>query len=184
MALPPTHEKSDVGLIDCVLVWDKELDLVLVMAVAVVGGGVNGYGCRRRWAAIRPAMLYGSECWPITKALAFRVKVAELRMLRWTCGKTMVDMISNEVFREALDVDSIIDKMREGRLRWFGHVKRRPQSAPVRRVEAMVVEGSRRRGRPKHRWEDRLKMDMKELRLSKDMTSDRNAWRDKIRISR
>nr|GEW80427.1 ataxia telangiectasia mutated family protein [Tanacetum cinerariifolium] len=114
-------------------------------------------------AAIRPARLYGSECWPITKALAFRVEVAELRMLRWTCGKTMVDMISNE-----------IDKMREGR--WFGHVKRRPQSAPVRRVEAMVVEGSRRRGRPKLRWEDRLKMDMKELRLSEDMTSDRNAY--------
>nr|GFC71776.1 putative cytochrome P450 [Tanacetum cinerariifolium] len=52
------------------------------------------------------------------------------------------------------------------------------------RVEAMVVEGSRRRGRPKLRWEDRLKMDMKELRLSEDMTSDRNAWRDRIRISR
>nr|GFB16867.1 protein transport protein SEC24-like CEF [Tanacetum cinerariifolium] len=46
------------------------------------------------------------------------------------------------------------------------HVKRRPQTAPVRRVKAMLVEGSRRRGRPKLRWEDRLKQDMKELRLS------------------
>nr|GEV28416.1 DNA-directed DNA polymerase [Tanacetum cinerariifolium] len=135
-------------------------------------------------AAIRPAMLCGSKCWPITKALAFRVEVAELRMLRWTCSKTMVDMISNEVFRATLDVDSIIDKIREGRLRWFGHVKRRPQSASVRRVEAIVVEGSRKRGRPKLRWEDRLKIDMKELHLSEDMTSDRNAWRDRIRISR
>nr|GEY30214.1 histone-lysine N-methyltransferase EZA1 [Tanacetum cinerariifolium] len=111
----------------------------------------------------------------IRAALAFRVEVAELRMLRWTCGKTMVDMISNEVFRAALEVDSIIDKMREGRLRWLEHVNRRPQSALVRRVEAMVVEGTRRRGRPKIRWEDRLKMDMKELRLSEDMISDRNA---------
>nr|GEX77477.1 hypothetical protein [Tanacetum cinerariifolium] len=51
------------------------------------------------------------------------------------------------------------------------------------RVEALVVEGSRRRGRPKLRWEDRLKMDMKELCLSKEMTSDRNAWRDRIRIN-
>nr|GEZ91610.1 hypothetical protein [Tanacetum cinerariifolium] len=102
-------------------------------------------------AAIRPAMLYGSECWPITKALAFTVEVAKFRMLR---------------------------------LRWFGHVKRTPQSVPVRTVEAMVVEGTRRRGRPKLRWEDRLKMDMKELRLSEDITSDRNAWRDRIRISR
>nr|GEW69230.1 hypothetical protein [Tanacetum cinerariifolium] len=133
--------------------------------------------------AIRPAMLYGSECWPITKAQANRVEVAELRMLRWTCGRTMVDMIPNGVFRAVLAVDSIIDKMREGRLRWFGHVKRRPQTAPVRRVEALLVDGVRRRGRPKLRWEDRLKMDMKELLLSEDMTSDRNAWRDRIRIS-
>nr|GEW41812.1 ataxia telangiectasia mutated family protein [Tanacetum cinerariifolium] len=109
-------------------------------------------------AVIRPTMLYGSKCWPIMKALSNKVEVAELRMLRWTCD--------------------------EGRrLRWFGHVKRRPQTAPVRRVEALVVEGSSRRGRPKLRWEDRLKMDMKELRLSEDMTSDRNAWRDRIRTS-
>ncbi|GJV97159.1 retrovirus-related pol polyprotein LINE-1 [Tanacetum coccineum] len=132
---------------------------------------------------IRPAMLYGSECWPITKAQANRVEVAELRMLRWTSGKTMVDMIPNGVFRVELGVASIIDKMMEGGLRWFGHVKRRPQTAPVRRVEAMLVEGSRRRGRPKLRWEDRIKLDMKELLLSEDMTSDRSEWRDRIRIS-
>ncbi|GKA83664.1 hypothetical protein Tco_0805259 [Tanacetum coccineum] len=129
-------------------------------------------------------MLYGSECCPITKAQANRVKVAEFRMLRWTYDKTMVDMIPNRVFRAGLDVDSIIDKMREGRLRWFGHVKRRPQNAHVRRVEAMLVEGSMRRGRPKLRWEDRLKQDMMKLLLSMDMTSDRNAWRDRIRINR
>ncbi|GJX14903.1 ataxia telangiectasia mutated family protein [Tanacetum coccineum] len=117
------------------------------------------------------------ECWPITKALANRMEVAELRMLRWTCGKTMLDMIPNGVYRAELEVETIINKMREGRLRWFGHVRRRPQSAPVRRVEALVVDGMRRRGRPKLRWEDRVKLDMKELLLSEDMTSDRNEWR-------
>nr|GEY68762.1 integrator complex subunit 11 [Tanacetum cinerariifolium] len=65
-------------------------------------------------AAIRPAMLYGLECWPITKAQANRMEVVELRMLRWTCGRTMVDMIPNGVFKAVLKVDSIIDKMREG----------------------------------------------------------------------
>ncbi|GKB87948.1 retrovirus-related pol polyprotein LINE-1 [Tanacetum coccineum] len=133
--------------------------------------------------AIRLAMLYGSECWPITKALANRVEVAKLRMLRWTCGKILLDMIPNEVYRAQLKVDSIINKMREVRLRWFGHVRRRPQSAPVRRVESLVVDGLRRRGRPKLRWEDRVKHDMKELLLSEDMTSDRNKWRARIRVS-
>ncbi|GKF20328.1 hypothetical protein Tco_0068966 [Tanacetum coccineum] len=72
--------------------------------------------------------------------------------------------------------------MREGRLRWVGHVRRRPQSAPVRRVEALVVDGLRRRGRPKLRWEDIVKLDMKELLLSEDMTSNRNEWRARIRL--
>ncbi|GJX90059.1 hypothetical protein Tco_0343385 [Tanacetum coccineum] len=84
--------------------------------------------------SIRPTMLYGSECW---KEKANKVKVAKLRMLRWTCGKTMFDMISNRVYRAELEVKTIINKMREGRLRWSGHVRRRPQSTLVRRVEAL-----------------------------------------------
>ncbi|GJV08821.1 reverse transcriptase domain-containing protein [Tanacetum coccineum] len=67
--------------------------------------------------AIRPAMLYESECRPITKALANMVEVAELRMLRWTCGKTLLDMIPNGVYRAQLEVETIINKMREGLLR-------------------------------------------------------------------
>ncbi|GJV27347.1 integrator complex subunit 11 [Tanacetum coccineum] len=89
---------------------------------------------------------------------------------------------STEVYRAELEVENIINKMREGRLRWFGHVRRRPRSAPVRRVEDMVVGGLRRRGRPKLRWEDRVKLDMKELLLSEDMISDRNEWRVRIRL--
>ncbi|GJT82732.1 hypothetical protein Tco_1057074 [Tanacetum coccineum] len=130
--------------------------------------------------AIRPSILYGSECWPITKVLANKMEVAELRMLRWTCGKTMLDMIPNRVYRAELEVETIINKMREGRLRWFGHVRRRPQSALVKRVEALIVEGLRRRGRRKLRWEDKVKQDMKELLLFEDMTSDRNGWRARI----
>ncbi|GKC26757.1 hypothetical protein Tco_1034051, partial [Tanacetum coccineum] len=91
-------------------------------------------------------------------------------MLRWTCR------------RAELEVETIINKMREGWLRWFGHVKRRPQSTPVRRVGALVVDDLRRRGRPKLRWEDRVKHDMKEVLLSEDMTSNRNKWRARIRL--
>ncbi|GKD27889.1 hypothetical protein Tco_1234103 [Tanacetum coccineum] len=131
---------------------------------------------------IRPAMLYGLECWPITKALANRVEVTQLRMLRWTCDKTMLDMIPNGVYKAKLEVKTIINKMREGRLRWFGHVRRRPQSAPARIVEALVVDGLRRKGRPKLGWEDRVQHDLKELILSEDMNSNRNEWRARIRL--
>ncbi|GJX84681.1 retrovirus-related pol polyprotein LINE-1 [Tanacetum coccineum] len=128
--------------------------------------------------AIRPSMLYGLKCWPIMKALANRMEVAELRMLRWTCSKTMFDMIPNGVYKEELEMETIMDKMREGRLRWFGHVRKRPQSASsVRRVEALVVDSLIRMGRPKLWREDRVKLDIKELLLSKDMTSD---WNERV----
>ncbi|GJY76362.1 hypothetical protein Tco_0481478 [Tanacetum coccineum] len=97
--------------------------------------------------------------WPLTKVQANRMEVAKLRMLRWTCGKTILDMIPNGAFRRNLQVATIVNKMREGRLRWFGHVKKRPRS--VRRVESITVDGVRRSSRPKLMWEDRLKTDLK-----------------------
>ncbi|GKA66575.1 retrovirus-related pol polyprotein LINE-1 [Tanacetum coccineum] len=78
----------------------------------------------------------------------------------------------NGVFRTVLEVETISSKTREGRLWWFRHVRRRPQQAPVRRVKALIVNGKKKGGRPKLRWEDRLKLDIKELLLSEDMTSD------------
>ena len=55
-------------------------------------------------------------------------------------------------------------------------------TAPVRGIEAITVDGQRRRGRPKLRCEDRLKLDLKELQLSEDMISYRNSWRLRIII--
>nr|XP_043619607.1 uncharacterized protein LOC122591401 [Erigeron canadensis] len=82
--------------------------------------------------AIRPVMLYGSECWPMMKLQASRVEVTEMRMLRWSCGKTLLDRIPTGVFRDELEVGTVINKQREGRLRWFGHVRRRDRTAPLR----------------------------------------------------
>ena len=76
--------------------------------------------------------------------------VAEMRMIRWMCGYTRLDRIRNGVIRERVGVAPLVDKLRETRLRWFGHVKRRSVDAPVRRCEAIDLSYYRRgRGRPK-----------------------------------
>ena len=46
--------------------------------------------------AIRPALLYGTECWPVKKVFEQRMEVTEMCMLRWMCGNTMMDRISSE----------------------------------------------------------------------------------------
>ncbi|KAF3636133.1 ATP-dependent zinc metalloprotease FTSH 3, mitochondrial [Capsicum annuum] len=64
--------------------------------------------------------------------------------------------------------------MREARLRWFGHVKRRGMDAPVRRCEMLALDGFRRgRGRPKKYWGEVIRRDMEQLHLTEDMTLDR-----------
>ena len=41
--------------------------------------------------AIRPAMLYGAECWPTKIRYVQQLSAAEMRMLRWICGHTRMD---------------------------------------------------------------------------------------------
>jgi hypothetical protein len=106
-----------------------------------------------------------------------------MRMLRWMGGHTRIDRIRNEVFRERFGVAKISNKIKEGRLRWFGHVKRRRTTAPVRAVEACVVEGRRNRGRPKLTWDERIRQDLIELHLSEDMVQERSSWRRRIKVS-
>ncbi|KAF3675032.1 putative pre-mRNA-processing factor 6-like [Capsicum annuum] len=50
--------------------------------------------------AIRPAILYGAECWPVKNSHIQKMKVAEMRMLRWICGLTKGDRVRNETIRE------------------------------------------------------------------------------------
>ncbi|KAF3680968.1 hypothetical protein FXO37_03100 [Capsicum annuum] len=72
-----------------------------------------------------------------------------------------------------IGVTSVECKMREARLRWFGHVKRRGMDAPVRRCERLALDGFRRgRGRPKKYWGEVIRRDMEQLQLTEDMTLD------------
>ncbi|WMV15276.1 hypothetical protein MTR67_008661 [Solanum verrucosum] len=132
---------------------------------------------------VRPALLYGAECWPAKNSHVQKMQVAEMRMLRWMCGHTRSDKIRNEVIREKVGVASVVDKLREARLRWFGHVKRRCEDAPVRRCEGLVVEGTRRgRGRPKKYWGEVIRQDLAQFHITEDMTLDRKEWRSRIKV--
>ena len=102
-------------------------------------------------------------------------------MLRWMCGKTRMDKRKNEDIRSLVGVAPIKDKIRENRLRWFGHIGHRPMNAPVRKVEKIdIAQGKKLRGRPKMMWMEVIKNYMKLLELEKSIVVDRNDWRRMI----
>lgn len=53
------------------------------------------------------------------------MEVADMRMSRWMRAHIRKDGIKNEDIRDKVRVTFVVDKMREVKLRWFRHVKRR-----------------------------------------------------------
>ena len=114
---------------------------------------------------------------------AQKMSVAEMCMLRWMCGNTQRDKVRNEDIRTKIGVASIEEKMRENRLRWFDHVRRRPTNAPVRRVERINLgQVKRAQGRLKKTWMEVIRQDMEAKGLSEGILLDRNEWRKLIHV--
>ena len=111
-------------------------------------------------SVVRLAMVYGLETVAVTKKQVEEMEVAEMKMLRFAMGVTRKDKIRNEHIRSTVNVEWLGMKMREGRLRWYGHVMRRDQEYVGRKMMEMELPGKSRRGRPKRRFLDVVKEDM------------------------
>jgi hypothetical protein len=77
-------------------------------------------------------MLYGAEYWSTKRRHVQQLSVAEMRMLQWICGNTRRDQVQNDDICERLGVALVEEILVQHRLRWFGHIQRRPTEAPVR----------------------------------------------------
>ncbi|KAK3569735.1 hypothetical protein QTP86_004057 [Hemibagrus guttatus] len=152
---------------------------------------VSGVLCDRKISArikgkvyktvVRPAMLYGLETVSLRKRQESELEVAELKMLRFSLGVTRLDRIRNEYIRGTAHVGRLGDKVREARLRWFGHVQRRESEYIGRRMLDMELPGRRQRGRPKRRYMDGINEDMKLVGASVEDAEDKDRWREMIR---
>ena len=67
------------------------------------------------------------------------------------------------------------------RLRWEGHLARMEGSRNAYKILVGRLEGMRSLRRPRHRWKDNIKLDLKEVgcdtRNWKDFAQDRDQWR-------
>lgn len=104
--------------------------------------------CRRRIAAKEKCKIYKLVERPATiyylQVVALRIR-QKAKALRFSLRVTRMDGIRNEFIRRAAQVERFREKVREARLRWFGHLQRRNSnthysSSEQRLVHILVVE--------------------------------------------
>jgi len=93
----------------------------------------------------------------------------------------MFSSYAAHVFSEFIIIIIIIVRVvKSRRIRWAGHVARMGEGRGVHTVLVGKPEGKRPLGRPRRRWEDNIKMDLREVGGVGDwmeLAKDRDRWR-------
>jgi hypothetical protein len=69
----------------------------------------------------------------------------------------------NDELHSLYSSSSIVRVIKSRRMRWAGHEARVGERRGVYRVLVGRLEGKRPLGRPRRRWEDNIKMDLREI---------------------
>ena len=106
------------------------------------------------------------------------VCVRYLLHVRW------YDHVSEAEIRRRSGLRSIIQRIKENRWKWYGHVLRMPENRLPKQSIQWNAEGSRRRGRPKDTWRRTIQREMRLNNLREEdvasLAEDRSAWRSLV----
>jgi hypothetical protein len=136
---------------------------------------------------ILPVVLYGCEAWSLTLRKERRLRVFENRVLRRIFGPKSDDVagewrkLHSEELHNLYSSPDIIRQFKSRRMRWAGHVARMVEDRKVYKVLVGKPEGKRPLVRPRRRWEDGIRMDLREIGLGGvdwiRLSQDRHRWR-------
>ena len=127
------------------------------------------------------ACLYGRETMAMTELQQERLQVCENNWVRKVAIVTRADRRIMVELREETGVQrGLTARQVSSRLQWAGHVEMMANDRRPRRAAELRGEGRGRRGRPRLRWEDCVKRDVRKAGEEEDWkkTRDRGGWKD------
>jgi len=137
-------------------------------------------------------VLYGCETWLFTLREEHRLRVFENRMLRRIFGPKRDEVtrerrkLHNEELNYLYSSPKIVQVIKSRRMRWAGHVAHMRERSSIYRVLVGKPEGRGPLGRPRHRWEGNIKIDLQEVGCGGmdwiDLAQDRDRWRALVNV--
>ena len=133
---------------------------------------------------IMSIFLYACESWTLTAEIERRIQAIEMRCYRRLLGITYRDHITNEAVKSQIrqeigPFEGLSNIVKKRKLKWYGHVTR--SSGLAKTILQGTVQGGRRRGRQRKRWEDNItEWTKKPLRDVLREAEDREGWRQLV----
>ena len=142
-----------------------------------------------RQTILRPIVIFGSECWTLTKRLEQQITTADMKVIRLIQWVTRWDRKRNEDLYKQSNMLPIVQVINKNKLLRFGHVMMGEEESTLRVVMKLKMNGKRPRGRPRLRWLDNIdshlkakKTSLKEV-LETKCFENRQDWRTLISYS-
>ena len=136
-------------------------------------------------ACVVSVLLYGSASWTTYRRQEDRLSAFHTRNLRAILGVTWKDKMTNETLFSITNSRPLSSQLKFNRLRWTGHAHRMSRTRlPHKLLHSVLKEGTRPIGRPRLRYKDVLKRDLRDFNIDPtswtSACSDRVSWRSNL----
>ena len=122
-------------------------------------------------------LTYGCETWTLSKPLIDRLEACEMWFLRKMGRISYKQRKTNEEVLALFETErKLINKIKNRKMSFFGHVKR--HDSIIKQIVEGKMNGKRGRGRPRATWADNIKQwTNSSMKDCTKMAKDRGLWR-------
>ncbi|KAK3514603.1 hypothetical protein QTP70_021515 [Hemibagrus guttatus] len=136
-------------------------------------------------AVVISTLLYGAESWTVYRRHVKKLHAFMMRHLRSILKITWIDKMTNKEILDRTGLPSMEDLLIRKNLRWTGHLMRMPQDRlPKQILFSQLHVGHRKRGRPRLRYKDTIKRNLKQRNIKLEswakLSKQRSEWRTAV----
>ena len=135
-------------------------------------------------AIVLPTFLYGADAWTVYRRQVKKLHAFMMRHLRSIMRITWMDKVTNKEILERTGLPSMEDLLIRKNLQWTGHLMWMSPDRLLKQVlYSQLSSGQRKRGRPRLRFKDTIKRNMKLRDIKIDSWTSLSQQIDKWRAS-